>query len=198
MLLDQNGLPGGYSVAVDAHGVEVVLPSGFSLAAARKINEEGLQHDGIARIEADGAVVFTEKAVSVYRDLMGYECARLPLSEREQWGQELQRCSEQARQPRGLIREKRRKLDVVHCSSITDRLTKAVEGLTGNENHIKVGGCCGKESCPQKRSRTVAKKDIVKGGRIFVILGCLLDRKTSIGVKRVPKESDQTVEAEVQ
>ncbi len=107
MMLDQrtithapgpNGLPGGYPVQVDAHGVEVLLPAGLSLEEAKMINEAGLQLDGIARIETDGTVLFTDEAVSLYRDLLGYTCARLPLSEIELWAQELQRCYEQARE----------------------------------------------------------------------------------------------------
>src|SRR6266851_4152142 len=39
-------------------------------------------------------------------------------------------------------------------------------------------------------------QDIVKGCRVFVIPGCLCKRHLPIGMKRVPKESNQAVEAE--
>jgi hypothetical protein len=84
-----NGLPGGYPVSVNENGVEVLLPSGLSLEAAIHINKEGLRFDGIEHIEKDGTVFFTERNMAPLKELLGYECRRMPLDEVEQWAQEL-------------------------------------------------------------------------------------------------------------
>jgi hypothetical protein len=84
-----NGLPGGYPVKVNANGVEVLLPPGLSLEAAIHINEEGLRFDGIERIEEDGTVIFTERNMVPLKEVLGYECHRMPLDEVEQWADEL-------------------------------------------------------------------------------------------------------------
>ncbi|GER90071.1 hypothetical protein KDW_42330 [Dictyobacter vulcani] len=84
------GLPGGYPVRVDAQGVTVVLPEKISLQSAIHINEAGLALDGIERIEADGTAVFTEQAMSIFREILGYDCRRMPLGEVDDWAKELQ------------------------------------------------------------------------------------------------------------
>jgi len=84
-----NGLPGGYPVRVSAQGVEVVLPRGLTLEAAVEINEAGLPFDGIERIEHDGSVCFTEKHMAAFKEILGYDCRRMPLSEVEQQAKEL-------------------------------------------------------------------------------------------------------------
>ncbi|GHO61223.1 hypothetical protein KSC_001150 [Ktedonobacter sp. SOSP1-52] len=57
---------------------------------ALQINQAGLYVDRIEDIEEDGTVVFTDEAMMFYRDILGYECNRLPLSEVEEGAMELQ------------------------------------------------------------------------------------------------------------
>jgi len=83
-----NGLPGGYPVQVTAQGVEVVLPDGVPFEQALLINEAGLLLDGIERIEEDGTVQFSNSALSIFKEVLGYECTRMPVAETEQWARE--------------------------------------------------------------------------------------------------------------
>lgn len=71
-----NGLPGGYPVRLSARGAEVVLPQELTLKQAIAINEGGLPFDGIARIEDDGSVTYTESTYEAMRAL-GYDCRQL-------------------------------------------------------------------------------------------------------------------------
>ena len=84
-----NGLPGGYPVRFDGLSPTVVLPNGLSLEDAIKINERGQRADGIESIAADGTVRFTSREMAVMTDMIGYRCEVMPLSECEQWAQEL-------------------------------------------------------------------------------------------------------------
>ncbi|GHO49209.1 hypothetical protein KSX_73720 [Ktedonospora formicarum] len=84
------GLPGGYPVLVHNHGIEIALPHQISMHRALQINHAGLRLDGIERIEEDGTVIFTDEATTLYQDILGYECKRLPLTEVEERAQELQ------------------------------------------------------------------------------------------------------------
>ncbi len=85
------GLPGGYPVRLSYEkGAEVLLPEGVTLDEAIKVNEEsGRIGDGIDRIKDDGTIVFTEKAVNVYREILGYECEELKIEESEDRAREL-------------------------------------------------------------------------------------------------------------
>ncbi|HEV2662222.1 MAG TPA: hypothetical protein VGU68_16560, partial [Ktedonobacteraceae bacterium] len=67
-----------------------VLPDELSLEAAIQINEAGLYLDGIEKIENDGTVYFTEKNMSILKNVLCYSCRRMPLSEVENWANELQ------------------------------------------------------------------------------------------------------------
>jgi len=83
------GLPGGYPVRLSAKGAEVVLPQGVTMDEAVRINEECGRYDGIEKIKDNGTVVFTEKAVKVYREVLGYECEELKIEESEERTKEL-------------------------------------------------------------------------------------------------------------
>jgi len=83
------GLPGGYPVRLSKKGAEVYLPEDITLEEAVKINEEAQRLDGIEKIKDDGTVVFTEKAVAIMEELMGYRCKELRLSESEERAKEL-------------------------------------------------------------------------------------------------------------
>jgi hypothetical protein len=80
------GLPGGYPVRLTASGAEVVLPMGVTMEQALAYNEAGQRGDGIERVEEDGTVVYTDKAVQIVRGILGYELASL----------EFDSCDEQA------------------------------------------------------------------------------------------------------
>ena len=85
-----NGLPGGYPVRVYQKGIEVVLPDGFSLEQAILVNEGGQRLDGIDYIDQDGTVYFTEENMSILKDMLGYNCQRMLLSDVSDWAKELQ------------------------------------------------------------------------------------------------------------
>jgi hypothetical protein len=90
-----NGLPGGYPVRLSASGAEVALPSGLTLEAAVRINEAGQRAEGVERIEDDGTVVFTDTTYAVIKEIVGFECRRLPLKDCEEIARELgQKLSE--------------------------------------------------------------------------------------------------------
>jgi len=84
-----SGLPGGYPVRVDGGGGKVVLPADLSLEAAIRINEEGQRYDGIDRIDGDGTTYFTEQAVAIMKEVVGYGCKVMRLEETEERAKEL-------------------------------------------------------------------------------------------------------------
>ena len=83
------GLPGGYPARLSAKGVKITLPSELSLDDAVKINEEAQKFDGIEAIEDDGTVVFTEKAYTTLKKMLGYDCKELKLEDVERRAREL-------------------------------------------------------------------------------------------------------------
>jgi hypothetical protein len=85
-----HGLPGGYPVKVTTQGIEVLLPETLSLQEAIQINNAGLRLDGIEKIESNGTIFFTETSVSIYKEILGYDCRRMPLSDVEERAKELQ------------------------------------------------------------------------------------------------------------
>lgn len=82
------GLPGGYPTRLSAVGAEVVLP-GLSIEEAIEINEVGARLDGIERVKDDGTVVFMDENVELMREVVGYECSELKISESEERAKEL-------------------------------------------------------------------------------------------------------------
>ena len=84
-----NGETGGYPVRMSARGVEITLPEGMTMDRARKINNDAQRYDGVERIEADGAIVFTDAAYSAMRDTVGYDCKVMKLEESEERSKEL-------------------------------------------------------------------------------------------------------------
>ncbi len=84
-----NGETGGYPVRMSARGVEIVLPTGVTMEEARIINENAQKNDGVERIEPDGTVVFTDRAYSVMKEMVGYDCKTLKLEECEERYKEL-------------------------------------------------------------------------------------------------------------
>jgi hypothetical protein len=56
---------------------------------ALAINEAGQRGDGIERIEEDGPVVFTEKAVQVIKEVLDYDLAPLDFDDCDRRSEEL-------------------------------------------------------------------------------------------------------------
>lgn len=83
------GLPGAYPVRLSSQGAEVVLPEGVSMEEAIRINEEHQKYDGIEKIEDDGTVVHTEKAVKFMKETLGYDCSSVKIEENEEKAKEL-------------------------------------------------------------------------------------------------------------
>ncbi|MGL4291138.1 MAG: hypothetical protein ACRCVA_32605 [Phreatobacter sp.] len=65
------GLVGGYPVIVDGGDIRLDLAPGWTEAEAIAANEASLPWDGIARIEADGTIVFTAETVRALHALTG-------------------------------------------------------------------------------------------------------------------------------
>lgn len=75
------GLPGGYPVRMNARGAEVIVPQGTTLEEMIRINNEAQKYDGIEGILDDGTAVFTDASYQVMKDVVGYDCKTLKLSE---------------------------------------------------------------------------------------------------------------------
>jgi len=84
-----NGEVGGYPIRMSAKGVEIVLPEGITMEEARKINNDAQKNDGVEEIEADGTIVFTDRAYSLMKEIMGYDCKALKLEDSEARSKEL-------------------------------------------------------------------------------------------------------------
>ena len=65
------GLPGGYPVVVDGHAIRLDLADGWDEALAAGVNEESLHWDGIASIEEDGTVHYTEETSRALHAILG-------------------------------------------------------------------------------------------------------------------------------
>jgi hypothetical protein len=65
------GLVGGYPVILEHGRIRLNVAPDWTEADAVATNEASLPYDGIARVEADGAIVFTEDTVAALRDLTG-------------------------------------------------------------------------------------------------------------------------------
>ena len=83
------GLPGGYAARIGENGAKVVLPDGVTLEEAVRVNEEGNRYDGIEKVLDDGTVIFTEKEMSIMKEMIGYECKKMTIDESEERAEEL-------------------------------------------------------------------------------------------------------------
>lgn len=83
------GLLGGYPVCLSARGPEVVIPEGLTLEEAVEVNRMGARLDGIEELRDDGSIVFTEEAVEIMRETLGYECTELAVEESAERAKEL-------------------------------------------------------------------------------------------------------------
>jgi hypothetical protein len=83
------GLPGAYPVRLGAAGAELYLPVGITLEEAVTINETAQRGDGIERVEEDGTVFYTERAVRVLKEVLSYDLAPLRFEECDERATEL-------------------------------------------------------------------------------------------------------------
>jgi len=72
-----NGLIGGYPARVSRKGVVVDLPQEWNLDQALAVNAAALTWDGIAAVEKDGRVAFTDATASAFKALLGRAVARM-------------------------------------------------------------------------------------------------------------------------
>ena len=83
------GLPGAYPFRIENGSFTIVLPARFTLDEAVCINQEGQRLDGIERIDEGGTVTSAEQNMAILKEVLGYECRRMPLSEVESWARDL-------------------------------------------------------------------------------------------------------------
>jgi hypothetical protein len=75
------GLPGGYPVSLGSGSVALAPVPGLGHDEAVAVNERSHRFDGIDAIGEDGTVVFVAQAAAAMRDMLGYDCSRLPPAE---------------------------------------------------------------------------------------------------------------------
>jgi hypothetical protein len=75
------GLVGGYPVRVSRDGVRLDLPSGLDSSRAQAVNRQCQKLDGIERMEHNGTVHFTGERMAVMREMLGYHCSELKVSD---------------------------------------------------------------------------------------------------------------------
>lgn len=82
------GLVGGYPVLAAGGQVRLDLAPGWSEAEAIATNESALGHDGIAAVEGNGTVAFTDATRAGLKTLLGRDVARLRPHEAAQFAAE--------------------------------------------------------------------------------------------------------------
>ncbi len=80
---------GGYPVRIKNNTVKIELPDEITLEEAIKINQEGQYRDGIEEIKDDGTVIFTDEAVSLLKEAIGFECKVMKFDDHEEVAKEL-------------------------------------------------------------------------------------------------------------
>lgn len=75
-----SGLPGSYPAHMSSKGIDLALPPEITFEEAVAVTAAGNAHDGIAEIEDDGTVVFTDTTVAAMAEL-GYDGARVRFDE---------------------------------------------------------------------------------------------------------------------
>ena len=76
-----NGLLGGYPVKVSAQGVTLDLAETWSQEEAEAVNRASLPWDGIAEIDCNGTVTFTEETAAALQALTGEPFATLSVED---------------------------------------------------------------------------------------------------------------------
>jgi hypothetical protein len=83
------GLPGGYPIRLGEHGAEVFLPAGISFDEAVAINENCQIEDGIANVDNDGTVMYTEKSVQLFKEILDFDLKPLKFDDCDERANEL-------------------------------------------------------------------------------------------------------------
>lgn len=65
------GLPGGYPVKVSRDGITLDLPECWTVEQAIDVNERSLSWDGVATIEGDGTIHYTDETSRALHELTG-------------------------------------------------------------------------------------------------------------------------------
>ncbi|WP_299356867.1 hypothetical protein [uncultured Shimia sp.] len=82
-------LIGGYPVLASREGIEIDLPSDWTMEQAINTNEASLIWDGIEAVEADGTIVFSENTRKQFYALLGKHIDTLHVSNADQQAQSL-------------------------------------------------------------------------------------------------------------
>jgi hypothetical protein len=77
------GLQGGFPVRLNAKGAQVVLPEEITLEEAVRMNAEAQKREGIEEVSKDGTVVFTDEAVRIMDEAMGWDLKSFNVKECE-------------------------------------------------------------------------------------------------------------------
>jgi hypothetical protein len=64
-----NGLPGGFPARITSGRVALDLPAGIDADAATDLNTRAAAWDGVERIDADGTVMYTDRAAAAMQEL---------------------------------------------------------------------------------------------------------------------------------
>ncbi len=72
-----------------AAGAEVILPRGLNMSQGMDIVKGAQKFDGIEAIQEDGSIVLTERAYSVMKEMIGYDCRKFSPEESEDRAKEL-------------------------------------------------------------------------------------------------------------
>ncbi|WP_431856586.1 hypothetical protein [Azospirillum sp.] len=83
------GRVGGYPVRLSRHGVRLALPPAWTEEEAVAINETSLAWDGIAELESDGTVRFTDACAAALRPLLRRSVTSLVPADAEAMAAEL-------------------------------------------------------------------------------------------------------------
>jgi hypothetical protein len=83
------GLPGGYPIRMNTHGVEILLPDGLSLEEAIRLNNEAQKFDSIDSIKEDGTVVISDRAAKIFKKLLDFDCKEYTVQNSEAKAREL-------------------------------------------------------------------------------------------------------------
>ncbi len=84
-----DGKIGGTPVRLGSGRAEIVLPEGIGYEEAIRINETGMKMDGVAQIDQDGTVTFTERERYWLREGLGLEWEKMRLEDSYSMAEEL-------------------------------------------------------------------------------------------------------------
>ena len=65
------------------------MPENITLEQAIKINNDAQGFEGVESIEKDGTVIITDKAASIFKQLLDYDCKKYTIDNSEAKAKEL-------------------------------------------------------------------------------------------------------------